>query len=54
MGTPTYVTGAPNQGTGLLFPGTSGSGVDLGTFNPSEKTGMLSVALWAKWNGLTT
>ena len=28
--------------------------MDLGTFNPSEKTGKLTVALWAKWNGLST
>ena len=54
IGTPTYVTGAPGLGTGMLFPGTAGNAVDLGTFNPSEKTGMLSVSLWAKWNGLST
>ncbi len=39
----------------MLFEGTSGHQyVDLGTFNPSEKTGKLSVALWAKWDGLST
>ena len=38
----------------MLFPGPAGNAVDLGTFNPSEKTGMLSVSLWAKWNGLST
>jgi hypothetical protein len=54
VGTPTYVTGAPNHGTGMLFPGTTSNMVSLGTFDPSEKTGMLSVSLWAKWNGLTT
>jgi len=54
IGTPTYVTGAPGLGTGMLFPGPAGNAVDLGTFNPSEKTGMLSVSLWAKWNGLST
>ncbi|MCX5643404.1 MAG: LamG domain-containing protein, partial [Phycisphaerae bacterium] len=54
IGAPTYVTGAPGLGTGMLFPGTPGNGVDLGTFNPSEKTDMLSVSLWAKWNGLST
>ncbi len=54
LGTPTYVDGPAGKGKALLFPGTPGSGVDLGTFNPSEKTGMLSVSLWAKWNGLTT
>ncbi len=54
LGTPTYVDGPAGKGKALLFPGTPGSGVDLGTFNPSEKTGMLSISLWAKWNGLTT
>jgi regulation of enolase protein 1 (concanavalin A-like superfamily) len=54
IGAPTYVTGAPGLGTGMLFPGPAGNAVDLGTFNPSEKTGMLSVSLWAKWNGLST
>jgi hypothetical protein len=54
LGTPTYVDGPAGKGKALLFPGTPGSAVDLGTFNPSEKTGMLSVSLWAKWNGLST
>jgi regulation of enolase protein 1 (concanavalin A-like superfamily) len=54
LGTPTYVTGAPGKGMGMLFPGTPGNAVNLGTFDPSEKTGMLSVSLWAKWNGLST
>ncbi len=27
--------------------------VDCGTFNPSAATGQLTVALWAKWNGLS-
>jgi hypothetical protein len=54
LGTPTYVDGPTGKGKGMLFPGTAGSAVNLGTFNPSEKGGMLSVSLWAKWNGLTT
>jgi hypothetical protein len=54
LGTPTYVDGPTGKGKALLFPGTAGSAVNLGTWNPSEKTGMLSVSLWAKWNGLTT
>jgi regulation of enolase protein 1 (concanavalin A-like superfamily) len=54
LGAPTYVDGPAGKGKAMLFPGTAGNGVDLGRFNPSEKTGMLSVALWAKWNGLTT
>jgi hypothetical protein len=54
LGTPTYVDGPAGQGQAMLFPGTAGSAVDLGTFNPSEKTGMLSVSLWAQWNGLSS
>jgi len=46
-------TGRSRQGKALLFPGTPGNAVNLGTFNPSEKSGMLSVSLWAKWNGLS-
>jgi hypothetical protein len=53
LGTPTYVDGPAGKGKGILFPGTPGNAVNLGTFNPSEKTGMLSVSLWAKWNGLS-
>lgn len=54
LGTPTYVDGPAGKGKAMLFPGTAGHAVNLGTFNPSEKTGMLSVSLWARWNGLTT
>jgi regulation of enolase protein 1 (concanavalin A-like superfamily) len=54
LGAPTYVDGPAGKGEGLLFSGAPGQAVDLGTFNPSEKTGMLSISLWAKWNGLTT
>jgi hypothetical protein len=53
LGTVTYVDGPAGKGKALLFPGTPGNAVNLGTFNPSEKTGMLSVSLWAKWNGLS-
>jgi hypothetical protein len=54
LGTVTYVDGPAGKGKAVLFPGTAGNAVSLGTFNPSEKTGMLSVSLWAKWNGLST
>jgi len=54
LGTPTYVAGPTGKGQALLFSGVPGQAVNLGTFNPSEKTGMLSIALWAKWNGLST
>ena len=53
LGTVTYVDGPAGKGKALLFPGTPGNAVNLGTFNPSEKTDMLSVSLWAKWNGLS-
>jgi hypothetical protein len=49
-----YVDGPAGMGKAMLFEGTQGHQyVDLGTFNPSEKTGKLSVALWAKWDGLS-
>ena len=54
LGTVTYVDGPVGKSKAVLFAGTAGNAVDLGTFNPSEKTGMLSVSLWAKWNGLST
>jgi hypothetical protein len=50
-----YVSGPTGFGKGMLFEGTSGHQyVDIGTFNPSAATGQLSVALWAKWDGLST
>ncbi len=49
-----YVTGPAGFGTGMLFDGAFGHQyVDLGNLNPSARTGQLSVALWAKWDGLT-
>jgi len=54
LGTVTYLDGPAGQGKAVLFNGTPGNAVNLGTFNPSERTGMLSVSLWAKWNGLST
>ncbi|MCF7972880.1 MAG: LamG domain-containing protein, partial [Phycisphaerae bacterium] len=49
VGDPVYVTGT--EGMGLLFNGSS-QYVDLGSYDPSEGTGQLSVSLWAKWQGL--
>jgi hypothetical protein len=50
----TYMAGPTGFGQGLLFNGTGGhQNVELGTFNPSAATGQLTVALWARWNGLT-
>lgn len=49
-----YVAGPPGFNKALSFDGrVSGQRVELGTFNPSAATGQLSVALWAKWGGLT-
>lgn len=47
-----FVTGPTGMGQGLLFNGKGGhQNVECGTFNPSAATGLLTVALWAKWNG---
>jgi hypothetical protein len=51
MGDPVFIEGAIGQA--LEFDGTPAQYVDLGTANPSEITGKLSLALWAKWNGLS-
>jgi len=49
-----YVAGPTGLGQAMLFDGTGGhQNVELGTFNPSAATGKLSVALWAKWDGLS-
>jgi len=52
-GAPSYVAGPAGYGTAMRFDGTGSQYVDLGTWNPSAATGQLTVALWAKWNGLT-
>ena len=52
VGAPTYVQGPPDCGTGMEFDGTGARYVTVGTFNPSQATGQLTVALWARWNGL--
>ncbi len=51
VGGPTFVNGPAGKGKAAQFSGAAGPFIDLGTFNPSEKTGMLSVALWANWKG---
>jgi len=49
-----YVNGPTGFGKAMQFDGAYGHQyVDLGTFNPSAATGQLTVALWAKWDGLT-
>ena len=51
-GVPTWVDGQPGYGKAMYFDGTGASAwVDCATFNPSEGTGQLTVALWAKWDG---
>jgi hypothetical protein len=50
-GDPAWIPG--KFGQALEFPGTTGSCVDLGTWNPSEGTEQLTIALWVKWNGLS-
>ncbi len=53
MGEPVAVDGPEGLGAALLFDGTGSQYVHLGTWNPSAATGQLSVALWARWNGLS-
>jgi hypothetical protein len=51
----TYVNGPTGFGKGMLFtPESLHQFVSLGTFNPTAATGQLTVALWAKWTGLST
>jgi hypothetical protein len=53
VGDPVFVSGPAGKGKAIQFNGAVGQFIDLGTFNPSEKTGTLSVALWANWKGAT-
>ena len=50
-GNPMWIAG--KFGRALEFPGTPGSCVDLGTWNPTEGTDQLTIALWVKWNGIS-
>ncbi|MFH1719416.1 MAG: LamG-like jellyroll fold domain-containing protein [Planctomycetota bacterium] len=50
-GSPEWIDG--KFGKALEFSGASGGHVDLGTWNPSEGTDLLSFGLWVKWNGLS-
>lgn len=52
VGAPSYVQGPAGYGMGMEFDGTGAQYVTMGTFNPSQATGQLTVALWARWNGL--
>jgi hypothetical protein len=52
VGAPKYVQGPAGYGTAMEFDGTGAQYVTLGTFNPSQATGQLTVSLWGRWNGL--
>jgi hypothetical protein len=52
-GDPAYVAGPAGYGMAMEFDGQGGQYVDLGTWNPSATTGQVSLALWARWNGLS-
>ena len=39
------------QGGGVNFDGTTDTRIELGTWNPAEGTGQLSLALWIRWAG---
>ncbi len=41
------------QGSGVNNDGTAASRIDLGTWNPAEGTGQLSLATWIRWSGST-
>ncbi|MBN2592071.1 MAG: protein kinase [Sedimentisphaerales bacterium] len=51
-GLPKQVDGPPGYGKAFYFDGQSWKEwIDCGRWNPSEKTGQLTAALWAKWDG---
>lgn len=54
LGTPTWIDSMSGYGTALYFAGSNPADgyVDCGTWNPSEGTGQLTVALWARYDGL--
>ena len=50
-GSPEWITG--KFGKALEFSGNTGGHVNLGTWDPSEGTNLLSFGLWVRWNGLS-
>ncbi|UCG59075.1 MAG: PASTA domain-containing protein, partial [Phycisphaerales bacterium] len=50
MGEPTWQPAGGILDGALLFDGVDDY-VDCGRFNPSKRTGQLSICLWANWNG---
>jgi len=48
-----WINSKSGHGKALYFRGENATGhVDCGTWNPSELTGQLTVALWIRWDGL--
>ena len=50
---PARVNGPEGFGGALFFDGTNPTPtwINCGTWNPSERTGRLTVAFWLQWNG---
>jgi predicted negative regulator of RcsB-dependent stress response len=47
-----WINSKSGYGKALYFKGDNATGhVDCGTWNPSELTGQLSIALWIRWDG---
>jgi hypothetical protein len=46
-----WVTGHDGTGQAALFDGQGSGYITLGTWDPTEGTGALTVAAWIKWNG---
>jgi len=53
QGTPNWVNSKSGFGKALYYPGANpASGwVNCGTWDPSENTGQLTIALWLRWDG---
>jgi len=39
------------KGSGINLDGSANSRIELGTWNPAERTGQISLALWIRWAG---
>ena len=52
-GTPTWIDSKSGYGKALYYNGalTASGWVNCGTWDPSERTGQLTVALWVRWDG---
>ena len=51
---PAWEEGPSGFGTAINFGSKSSSWINCGTWNPSEDTGLLTVTLWLKWDGLNS